>query len=86
MVAAYAQDLGILLLELLVKLPERGGLDSSTTGEVQDVKGEDYVFFASVLAQADLFLIPIDEGPNLKIGSYVANFSHLFTFFQLILP
>ena len=53
-VAAYAQYLGTPLLELAIVLAERGDLVGSTTGKVKDVEGEDYVFLAFVLAQADL--------------------------------
>jgi hypothetical protein len=38
MVAAYAQYLGITLLKPAIKSPERGGLVSSTTGEVQHME------------------------------------------------
>ena len=52
-VAAYAQNLGTLLLELRVMLPERGDLVGSTAGEIEYVKGQDYVLLPPVLAQAD---------------------------------
>ena len=52
-VAAYAQNLGTLLLELRVVLPERGDLVGSPAGEIEYVKGQDYVLLPPVLAQAD---------------------------------
>ena len=52
-VTAYAQYLGTLLLELAVRLPERGDLVRSTACEIVDVKGEDHVLLSLVLAQAD---------------------------------
>ena len=52
-VTTYAQHLGTFLLELSITLPKRGDLVSSTTGEIEDVKGEDYVFLALILTQAD---------------------------------
>jgi hypothetical protein len=39
LVAAYTQNLGILLFELAVKLPERSGLRGSTSGKVEHVEG-----------------------------------------------
>jgi hypothetical protein len=48
MVATDTQYLGILLLELGVVAPERGGLVRSTTGEVEDVEGKDYGVRAAI--------------------------------------
>ena len=52
-VAAYAQHLGTLLLELGIILPERGDLVGSTACKIKDVEGEDYDFLPLILAQAD---------------------------------
>ena len=56
-VTAYAQDLGTLLLELTIVLPEQGDLVGSTPCEVEDVPGEDYGLFPLELAQADFLAI-----------------------------
>ena len=53
-VRAYAQNLGTLLLEPGVMLPERGDLVGSTACEVEDMEREDHVLLALVLAQGDL--------------------------------
>ena len=53
-VAAYAQNLGTLLLELAVGQSERGDLVRSTACEIKYVKGKDYIFLAFELTQADL--------------------------------
>ena len=53
-IAAYAQDLGILLLEPVVILPEGGGLVASTTCKVEDVEREDYMLLTFVLTQRNL--------------------------------
>ena len=37
-IAAYAQNLGIFILELAMRLPERGSLSGSTRGEIEHVK------------------------------------------------
>ena len=77
-VTAYAQDLGILLLEPAVELPEQGGLVGSTRGEIEYVEGEDHVFFASILAERDVSLTHRGKG---KIGGGVANFcGHVHSF------
>jgi hypothetical protein len=52
-VAAYAQHLGTLLLELAIVLPEQGDLVCSTTSEIIDVEGQDYILLPLVLTQAD---------------------------------
>ena len=52
-IAAYAQYLGTFLLELAFVLPEQGDLVGSTTCEVEDVEGENYVLLPPVLTQAD---------------------------------
>lgn len=49
-VTANAQNLGIFLLEPGIGQVERGGLVGSTTGKVEDVKGEDYVLLSLELA------------------------------------
>jgi len=50
LVAAYTQNLGILLFELAVKLPERSRLRGSTSGKVKHVEGQYYMLLTSVLA------------------------------------
>ena len=79
-VAAYAQHLGIFLLELLVSLAERGGLGGSSRGEIKYVKREDHVLLPLVLAQGDVALA--DRG-ECKIRGYRANIcghlSHLLS-------
>ena len=39
LVATYTQNLGILLFELAVELPERSRLRGSTRGKVEHVEG-----------------------------------------------
>ncbi len=53
-VATDTQYLGILLLELGIVAPERGGLVRSTTGEVEDVEGQDYGVRSPVAAERDV--------------------------------
>jgi hypothetical protein len=70
-VAAYAQDLGALLLELGVSLVERGDVGGSTTCKVEDMKGEDYVFLVPELDKGDLLPRLIQEG---KVRGRLAHF------------
>jgi hypothetical protein len=70
-VTAYAQDLGTLLLEPAVVLPEQGDLVGSTTGEIEDVKGQDHIFLPLVLAQADPLAILREKA---KVGSSLSYF------------
>ncbi len=68
-VATYAQNLGIVILEPLVVLTERGRLSRSTRCEVEYVEGKnDYL--ALVVAKGN---VPIG-GRKLEIGGYIANF------------
>ena len=77
-VTAYAQNLGIILLEPGVELPERGGLGGSTRGEVEYVEGEDHAFLATVLAEGYVSITHRWKG---KIGGGVANFcGHVHSF------
>ena len=77
-VTTYAQYLGILLLEPAVKLPEEGGLCSSTRCKVEHVEGQHHVFLALVLAHGD---VPLADRGQLEIRRLVANFCrHIPTF------
>ena len=69
-VAAYAQDLGIIILEPLVFLPERGRLRGSTRGEVEYVERKNNYLLALVVGQGN---VPIGGG-KFEIGGYIANF------------
>ncbi len=50
-VATDAQNLGIVILEPLVLLTERGGLRRSTSGEIEYMEGKDNRLLAFVFAQ-----------------------------------
>jgi hypothetical protein len=68
-VATYAQNLGIVILEPLVVLTERGCLSRSTRCEVEYVERKnDYL--AVVIAKGN---VPVG-GRKLEIGGYIANF------------
>lgn len=68
-IATDAQNLGIVILEPLVVLTERGRLCRSTRCEVEYVEGKnDYL--ALVVAKGN---VPIG-GRKLEIGGYIANF------------
>lgn len=69
-IAAYAQDLGIVILEPLVFLTERGCLRRSTSGEVEYVEGKHDCFVTLVIAKGN---VPI-WGRKLEFGGYIANF------------
>ena len=56
MIHAYAQNLGIFLLDPAVVSPERGSLACSTSCKAKDMEGQDYVLVAFVLAQAHLLI------------------------------
>jgi hypothetical protein len=76
-VATDAQDLGIVLLEPAVSLPEEGGLAGSTRGEVKDVEGKHHGLLAAILAKGNLSMLGRGQ---LEIGGYVANLSrHIHT-------
>jgi hypothetical protein len=53
-IAADAQDLGIVLLEPAVSLPEEGGLAGSTSGKIKDVEGQHHDLLAVILAEGDI--------------------------------
>ena len=53
-VAAYAQYLGIGILEPFVLLAERGRLCGSTRGEVEYVKGQYDVFIPSIVCKGNV--------------------------------
>ncbi len=69
-VATYAQDLGIVILEPLVVLTERGCLRRSTRCEVEYVEGKNNYLVALVVAKGN---VPFG-GRKLEIGCYIANF------------
>jgi len=69
-VATDAQDLGIILLEPLVFLAERGCLSRSTSCEVEYVEGKNDYLTTLVIAKGN---VPVG-GRKLEIGGYIANF------------
>ena len=69
-IAADAQDLGIVILEPLVFLTERGCLRRSTSSEVEYVEGKNDCFVTLVIAKGN---VPIG-GRKFKIRGYIANF------------
>ena len=71
-IATDAQDLGIVLLEPAVSLPEEGGLAGSTRREIEDVEGKHHRLVAAILAQGDISMLWRGE---LEIWGYVANLS-----------
>ena len=74
---AHAQNLGILLLEPAVRLPEPGALAGSTPGKGQDVGMKYHPLFPQVLAQG--YLIPRlgAEGKVRRLVSYFRWHVHL---------
>ena len=56
-IATDAQDLGIILLEPAVSLPEEGGLAGSTRGEIEDVEGKHHCLLAAILAQGNFSVL-----------------------------
>jgi len=56
MVYAYAQNLGILLLNPAVVSPEGGRLVGSPGGEIKDMERQNNMLVAFVLAQAYLLV------------------------------
>ena len=70
-IATDAQDLGIVLLEPAVSLPEEGGLAGSTRCEIEDVEGKHHRLLAAILAQGYLSML---WRWQLEIWGYVANF------------
>jgi hypothetical protein len=76
-IATDAQDLGIVLLELAMGLPEQGGLAGSTSGEVKDVEGKHHGLLAAILAKSNLSMLGRGQ---LEIRRNVANLSrHIHT-------
>lgn len=55
-IGAYTQDLGILLLEVRVDLPERGDLVGSAAGKGVYVKRQNDVLLTPILAKGDVIL------------------------------
>ena len=70
-IAADAQDLGIILLEPAVSLPEEGRLAGSTRGEVKDVEGKHHRLFPTILTEGDLSMV---RRWQFEIRGYIANF------------
>ena len=70
-IATDAQDLGIVLFEPAMSLPEEGGLAGSTRGEIKDVEGKHHRLVAAILAQGYLSML---WRWQLEIWGYVANF------------
>ena len=82
MITTDAQHLGLPFFQSAMVTPEGDGLFRSTTGEVKDVKGQDDVFLAVVLAQAD---IAFADRRQRKIRGDFANFSrHCYSFPQVV--
>ena len=76
-IAADAQDLGIVLLEPAVSLPEEGSLAGSTRGEVKDVERKHHRLFSPVLAQGYFAVV---WRWQFEIWGYIANFCrHIHT-------
>ena len=69
-VTTDAQNLGIVILEQLVVLAERGCLSRSTRCEIKYVEGKNDYLVALVIAKGN---VPIG-GRKLEIGCYIANF------------
>ena len=77
-VAAYAQNLGIFLLELAKDLPERGSLGGSTRGEIEHVEGQHHVLLTLVLAEGYIAFADRRQG---EIGGGIADLCrHIPTF------
>jgi hypothetical protein len=70
-VAAYAQNLGILLLKPAIILPEGGGLTGSTRGKVEYVEGEHHILAPPVAAEANIAVADRRKG---KIWGYLTDF------------
>ena len=71
MITTDAQYLGLPLIQPAVIAPEGHGLLGSATGEVKDVKREDHVLVAAVLAQGN---IALTHRGQRKIRGDFANF------------
>ena len=83
LVAADTQNLGILLFELAVKLPERSRLRGSTGGKVKHVEGKYYMLLTPVLAETYVSFAYRREG---EIGRLVTNLcGHIITFYIFFL-
>ena len=70
-IAADAQDLGIVLLEPAVCLPEEGGLAGSTRGEIENVERKHHGLLAAILAEGYFSMLWRGQ---LELWGYVANF------------
>jgi hypothetical protein len=82
MITTDAQYLGLPLLQSAVITPKGDGLLRSTTGEVKDVKGEDDVFLATILAQTDIAFADRWQG---KLRSDLTDFCrHCYPFLQVV--
>ena len=68
-IAAYAQDLSIVVLEPFVLRAERGCLRRSTSGEIEYVEREDNYLFALVSAKGN---IPVCRR-KLKFRGHITN-------------
>ena len=71
MITTDAQYLGLPFFQSTVVTPEGDGLFRSTTGEVKDVKRQDDMLGAAVLAQGNIALA--HRGQR-KVGSDFAHF------------
>ena len=69
-IAAYAQNLGIILLEPAVSLPEQGSLAGSTGGKVKHMERQHHHLFAAILAQGNLTML---RRGQLEIWGNIAN-------------
>ena len=78
-VAAYAQNLGILLLEVSVVAAHRGDLVRSTTCEREYVEREDDGLLASVVAQGHIAHVLRRQR---EVGRGLSYIYHSFTFLQ----
>ena len=69
-IAAYAQNLGIILLEPAVSLPEQGSLAGSTGSEIKHMERQHHHLFAAILAQGNLAML---RRGQLEIRGNIAN-------------
>ena len=69
-IAADAQNLGIILLEPAVSLPEQGSLAGSTGSEVKHMERQHHHFLAAILAQGNF---PMLRRGQLEIRGNIAN-------------
>ena len=69
-IATDAQNLGIVLLEPAVSLPEEGGLTGSTRSEIKDVEGQHHRLLTVILTESNLSVLWRGQ---LEIRGYIAN-------------